>query len=97
MENCATYKKRTSNKALTHQDDTEEGFLGQPLSVDIPPLLKVHAAAIALPTSFLFKSAYRGADELADTGFTTDDELEKWNHLPPYTNLGMEDRTHQWL
>lgn len=92
MENRAAYQKRVSNKAQT-QDDTQEGFPGPPLNVDIPPRLKTHAAAIALPTSFLFKSAYRGADELADTGKFTDDELEKWNNLPAYT----KDKTCRWL
>ena len=94
-ENRAAYKKRISNQAQTHQDDTEEGFPGPPLSVDIPPLLKAHAAAITLPTSFLFKSAFRSPNDPADTEFT-DDELEKWNNLPPYTT-GLEDKTHQWL
>jgi hypothetical protein len=91
-QNHVTYQKRISDKPQTQR----EAFPGLP-SISIPSLLKEHAAnAITLPpsTSF-FQSAYKGADELADTDYS-DKELERWNGVPPYTE-GLENKTRQWL
>ena len=90
-QNHVAYQKRISDKPQTQH----EAFPGLP-SISIPSLLKVHAAnAITLPPSSFFKSAYRGADELADTEYS-DEELERWNGVPPYTE-GLENETRQWL
>ena len=89
MQNRVAYQKRITKKSQMQH----EKFPRLP-SVDIPSLLKAHAT-ITLPTSSLFKSAYRGPDELADTEYT-DEELERWNGLPPYAE-GLENRTRQWL